>query len=150
MILHRLSKCKYVSDLSGEGGRLYGGRWHSKGTPVLYMASSKSLALLEVLVHLPITLLPDKFCMAVFDVPDNSIYELKDSDLPSNWKEIQHQKNVQQLGDAFVRKADYLMLKVPSVIIHGEYNYLINTSHPKISKVKLIETDIFTFDERLI
>lgn len=150
MVLYRLSKCKYSTDLSGEGARRYGGRWHSKGVSVVYMASSKSLALLEVLVHLPVALFPDDFCMATFELPENSIHELKPEVLPDNWKQIQHQENIQQIGNAFVKEKDKFLLKVPSVIVKDEYNYLLNPTHRDMKKVKLLHTEIFTFDSRLI
>src|SRR5262250_1018825 len=36
---------------SGRGGELYGGRWNSKGTPMVYASESIALAALETLVH---------------------------------------------------------------------------------------------------
>src|SRR5690606_13751278 len=98
MILYRLSKFNYADDLSGTGARLYGARWNSIGVPMVYFASSRSLALLEVLVHLPPTLIPENFCMSVFQVPDNFM-EFKSSQLPQNWKEMEYQANIQKIGD---------------------------------------------------
>ena len=53
MIVFRLAKKQYTHKLSGEGAELYGGRWNSVGTPMLYTSESRSLALLELAVHLP-------------------------------------------------------------------------------------------------
>lgn len=39
----RIAKSEYVEDLSGEGARLYGGRWNRKGTPVVYLADIRAL-----------------------------------------------------------------------------------------------------------
>ena len=49
----RLVSPQYVDNaFDGEGARRYGGRWNSKGTSIVYAASSLALAALEMLVHL--------------------------------------------------------------------------------------------------
>ncbi|HTH19992.1 MAG TPA: RES domain-containing protein, partial [Candidatus Udaeobacter sp.] len=40
------------SAFTGEGARIYGGRWNSRGTAVIYVSEHESLAALELLVHL--------------------------------------------------------------------------------------------------
>ena len=70
MEVFRISKCKYIHDLSGNGAMLYGGRWNSKGYPVIYASGSRSLAALEVLVHLSRNNLTDDFCIACISIPD--------------------------------------------------------------------------------
>jgi RES domain-containing protein len=82
MILYRIAKCNYAGDLSGTGARLYGGRWNSEGKPMLYTASSRALAVLEVLVHLSPLLVPNNFCLVEIEVPENSIYTLTPDLLP--------------------------------------------------------------------
>jgi len=149
MILYRLSKYNYADDLSGTGARLFGARWNSIGVPMVYFASSKSLALLEVLVHLPPTLIPDNFCMSVFQVPDNFI-EFKAEQLPENWKEMEYQTNIQKIGDGFIKSKSNLLCKVPSIIINDEYNFLLNPLHPLAHKVKFLERQPFSFDTRLL
>ena len=50
----RLIKAKHADEaFAGEGARLWGGRWNSKGVRVVYTAASLSLATLEVMVHTP-------------------------------------------------------------------------------------------------
>lgn len=149
MILYRLSKNSYANDLSGAGARIYGSRWNSIGMPMVYFASSKSLALLEVLVHLPPMLIPDDFCMSTYQIPDDFI-ELKADILPQNWKELGNQPNIQKIGDRFVKSKSNLLCKVPSVIIQDEYNYLLNPLHPLASKAKLLKKEPFSFDARLL
>src|SRR6266568_7787159 len=39
------------SDLSGEGGRIASGRWHTEGSPIVYLTESPASAMLERLVH---------------------------------------------------------------------------------------------------
>jgi RES domain-containing protein len=150
MILYRISNCNYAGDLSGTGARLYGGRWNSEGKSMLYTASSRALAVLEVLVHLPPLLIPDNFCLVEIEIPENSIYTLDPALLPANWRDIPPPVTLRQLGDDFLKKREYLLMKVPSSIVPAEYNYLINPLHPAASAVKLTNTETFSFDERLL
>lgn len=149
MDLFRLGNCKFSSDLSGEGSRLFGGRWNSVGVPVVYFATSRALALLEVLVHLPPNLLPDNFCMSVFEI-DAIFEELKIDELPNNWNIYPFPKKIQLLGDVYFKKEKSFLLKVPSAIIDGEFNIIMNVNHPKLKDVILKNTSNFNFDSRLL
>lgn len=150
MILYRIAKCTYVNDLSGAGARLYGGRWNSIGKPMIYLASTRSLAVLEVLVHLSPTTFPDDFCIAEIEVPDDSVKELPIKKLPSNWQDILPPTELKKIGDDFLKQQEDLLLKVPSAIVAEEYNYLLNPLHPAMSKAKLIKQLPFNFDQRLV
>ena len=150
MVLYRISNCNYAGDLSGTGARLYGGRWNSEGKSMLYTASSRALAALEVLVHLPPLLVPNNFCLTEIEVPENSIYTLDLVLLPANWRDISPPITLRQLGDEFLKKCEKLVMKVPSSIVPAEYNYLLNPLHPEASKAKVINREPFSFDERLL
>ena len=150
MILYRIAKCTYVTDLSGAGARLYGGRWNSVGRSMVYMASTRALAVLEVLVHLSPAIFPGDFCIAEFEVPDTNILNLDVSELPESWQDASAPVGLKQLGDSFLKQQQYLLMKVPSAIVPQEFNYLINPLHPEASKIKLIKQQPFNFDERLI
>lgn len=149
MLLYRIAKCTYINDLSGTGARLYGGRWNSIGKPVVYMASSRSLAVLEVLVHLPPALIPTDFCQVTFEVPDD-VQVLNLKNLPPNWQEYPEPSILKAMGDAFIKANKHLLLKVPSAVVTQEFNYLLNPAHPAMQEVKLVERQPFNFDERLI
>jgi RES domain-containing protein len=41
------------------------------------------------------------------------------------------------------------VLKVPSAVVPGEYNFLLNPNHKYFQKVKILNIESFTFDERL-
>jgi RES domain-containing protein len=150
MVLYRIVKCGYADDLSGTGARLYGGRWNSEGKPAIYLASSRSLAVLEVLVHLPPLMIPDDYCLVEIEVPDNSIKQISVNDLPDNWKDISPPTALKQMGDDFLKKQAYLLMKMPSSIVSQEHNYLLNTQHPGMKKVKILKKELFNFDERLV
>jgi len=150
MILYRIVKCNYARDLSGTGARLYGGRWNSEGKPAVYLASSGSLAVLEVLVHLPPLMIPDDFCLVEIEVPDNSISQIAIEGLPENWKDISPPVALKEIGDDFLKKQTFLLLKMPSSIVPMEYNYLLNPLYPGIKKVKIVKSEPFDFDSRLV
>jgi RES domain-containing protein len=150
MVLYRIVKCNYADDLSGTGARLYGGRWNSEGKPTIYLASSRSLAVLEVLVHLPPLMIPDNYCLVEIEVPDNSITRISINDLPDNWKDISPPIALRQTGDEFLKKQEHLLMQVPSSIVPMEFNYLLNPHHQAMKKVKILTKEPFDFDERLV
>ncbi len=150
MILYRLGKCAYAGDLSGTGARLYGGRWNSIGKAAVYMASSRALAVLEVLVHIPPGLLPADYCIATVEVPEDNVLSLAVDQLPDGWNEYPEPVQLKQLGDQFLDEGKYLLLKVPSAIVNEEFNFILNPQHPLVNRVKLLKKNTFAFDNRLL
>ena len=149
MDLFRLGACRYSGNLNGEGARIFGGRWNAEGVPAVYFASSRSLAVLEVLVHLPTGLLPDNFCMSKFAV-DVPFTEFKANDLPAKWQSYPFIKKTQLLGSQFFKENKSLLLKVPSAIVDGDFNYIANPLHPDIKRIEFLEKVSFSFDDRLL
>ena len=148
MVLYRITR-KNFADLIGNGSRLYGGRWNSEGLPAVYLASSRSLAILESLVHLVATNIPDDLCIMVVDVPDNMM-EVGADILPKGWESYDNQYALKQIGDSFLLKKEKLLLKVPSAIVKQEFNFLFNPLHENAGKAKIIDTEDFSFDIRLL
>lgn len=149
MIVYRLSRSKYSNDLSGKGAELAGGRWNSKGIPMIYTSQNISLCMAEVAVHVPLGIIPVDYELITLEIPDDEILELKKSKLPEDWRVTLMQNDTQKFGDAFFKKAEKLILKVPSVIVKGEFNFLINPNHKNSKKVKIKKIEPFVFDERL-
>ena len=150
MILYRIGDCNYVNDLSGTGTRIFGGRWSSKGKPGVYLASSRALAVLEVLVHLQPLFIPDNFCLAEIEVPEDSIEQANTGNLPPNWKDVSPPVEIKEIGDNFLRDKKHLMLQLPSAIVPAEFNFLVNPMHKDMQKIKVIKQEAFSFDERLV
>jgi RES domain-containing protein len=150
MILYRIVKCEYADDLSGMGARLFGGRWSSEGRVAVYLASSRSLAVLEVLVHLPPLMIPDDYCLIEIELPDNNITHINIENLPPDWKDISPPMDLKQIGDNFLKQQKHLLLQLPSVVVPAEYNFLLNPLHKDIKKVKILKKQPFNFDERLV
>ena len=149
MLLYRLTRCIYANDLSGLGARLYGGRWNSEGRSVIYLASSRSLAVLEALVHLRPKDIPDDYCMATIEAPDD-IIEIDERRLPKGWQEVEDMDALKQVGNVFLYEKKSLLMKVPSAIVGMEYNFLLNPTHPDARKVKVKNVKPFSFDSRLL
>lgn len=149
MRVYRLSGAHHGDDLSGKGAELYGGRWNNKGLPMLYTASSRALCVVEILVHTPAGNLPKGYRMIELEIPDTSVKILKTKELPHNWNRYSPAPATQAIGDAFLRKAKYLCLKVPSAAVQGDHNVLINPRHPLFAKVKRMKSEDFAFDDRL-
>lgn len=149
MNVYRLSRSKYAESLDGRGAELAGGRWNSKGIPVVYTAEHISLCMAEVAVHLPLGILPADYNLVTLEIPDEEIHTLEKDVLPEGWRTIFTIDQTRTIGDSFFTERSKMVLKVPSVVVQGEFNYLINPLHPKIKKVKIIKNQPFNFDERL-
>lgn len=150
MEVYRISKCAYINDLNGTGARLYGGRWNSPGHAIVYTAGSRALSALEVLVHIPLKNIVQDFCIATLQIPDNiAIKVLTKYDLPSGWQSLAPSPELQCIGDEWIDTAKYAVLRIPSVVIADEYNYLINPLHPDAENITIVNTQPFVFDQRL-
>ena len=114
----------------------------------LCFIQEKVIALLEAIVHTPPMLVPD-LDILTFEIPDDSITEIKIEDLPRNWIDYPAPSILAKLGQDWVAKGNTIALKVPSCVIHSACNYILNCRHSDYSKVKLIEHKDFHFDSRL-
>lgn len=148
MIVFRLAKAIYAPDLSGRGAEMAGGRWNSKGIPMLYTSTSRALCLVEIAVHVPLGVLPTGYELVMIQLPEKSIQMLDQAQLPSDWKSSPPIAATRTIGDAFIQAREHLALQVPSAVVQDEYNVLINPLHPDIRLVKIIRQEPFHFDQR--
>ncbi len=137
------------TDLSGIGGTITAGRWHHKGQPVVYLADSPATALLEVLVHFEMGIdeLPDRFTLLRVEFPPTASETSIEQQLPENWHQQQHL--TRSLGSQWLSEGSALLLKVPTVIVPHNSNYLFNPRHPEASLAKLA-VEQFPLDPRLV
>lgn len=148
MIIYRICNSQYSDDLSGTGAKLYGARWNTKGTPMLYTAEHISLAVLELLVHSQFKHFTISLDLISIQLPASfKAAEISVKKIKANWEN--DADYTQFIGDEFVRNKQDLVLKVPSAIIQEECNFLVNPLHPDFKKVKILETRSFKPDERL-
>lgn len=151
MELYRIAQEKYADDLSGNGAKLFGGRWNSEGLFALYTSSSRSLALLETLAHTPAKMLDLKVYMLItLSLPDNTRLETLDkSKLSPGWDAPDTRLITKRIGDEFLKRKGSLLLAVPSVLMPEENNYLVNVLHADMKKMKIIFKRRIYFDARL-
>ena len=148
MLLYRIAEEQFAADLSGEGARLYGGRWNPKGVPMIYAAESVALAALEVLVRLAT---PKHYCRVIYEIPDTaSVEKITVAELPPNWLLPHPNPQLIELGRRWAQGRNTLLLKVPSAVVRGEgWNYLINPFHPEFPSVTIADASPFEYDFRL-
>jgi RES domain-containing protein len=152
MEVYRIAQEKYATDLSGNGAKLYGGRWNSEGIVALYTSSSRSLALLETLAHTNAALLAEKiYLLVTLSVPASLKPEIIALDkLPRDWDSRDQLTGTQRAGDLFLQKQKSLLLAVPSVLMPEEFNYVLNPLHPDMRKLKITHQRRMRFDKRAI
>ena len=150
LTLYRLVATRWAATaLSGEGARLYGGRWNSIGYPLVYLSSSRSLCALESLVHLT-SLGSRKKQFSFLEVSiAKSMVQTLSVPLPTDWRLEPPVTSTMQLGDNWLQKGSSLALQVPSAVIPEESNYLLNPLHKDFSQITLSDPLKFRFDERL-
>ena len=148
---YRITRTKYVATaFDGEGARLYGGRWNSVGTRMTYLAGSRSLATLEVLVHTEDTSTLEGFYSIIpVTFPEELVLKVAENELPGEWFSEEPIAETQIYGDNWVREGRSAILEVPSAVTHEERNFLINPAHPDFGRIVTGTAIPFRFDPRL-
>ncbi|HEX5024410.1 MAG TPA: RES family NAD+ phosphorylase [Agriterribacter sp.] len=147
--VYRISKCMYIDDLNGTGAAKYPGRWHSKGTYMLYTAATPALALLESVVHISGIPAQD-YCMLCLEIPDDNILIISEKSLPNNWYNNPFPSSLAQIGDRFIQQNEYFALQLPSAIMPEDCNILINPNHKDFGKVNVVYKRSIPIDRRLL
>jgi len=151
MRVYRLIRARWVSQaLTGEGARRYGSRWNPKGVPMIYTASTLSLAALETLVHFAIDTAPVDYVALTIRVPSDAIERVAPNELPPDWNVTPAPASCQELGARWARQSKSLGLAVPSAVVPSETNILLNPLHPDFPEVVLEKQEPFLFDSRLL
>lgn len=144
----RICRRRYAA-ASGEGARLYGGRWNSRGVRVVYASASLALAAVETFVNLEPNLRPADLVSIEGEIPGAvEIVTLDVKALPPNWRETRDE-SLRQFGDDWIRDGRSAALLVPSAFIRGEWNVLLNPAHRAFSKILFRDPEPFEFDARM-
>lgn len=153
MFVYRISKEEYIHDLSGIGSGLYGGRWNPKGIRILYTSGTIALAYVEFLVHNYHLLRQTNVCMAKIHIPEPMDFKIIEmNNLSPRWHTKPHDmRETQDMGKQFADEGKFHVLKVPSAIIPGEFNYLLNPEHIRHNKIQIKEIiQPLQYDPRLL
>lgn len=147
----RIVKRKLASEaFSGEGARLYGGRWNSPGVPAVYTAQSRSLAALEILVHLESPELLSHYVVFEVSLDEAMVIAMPESKLPHDWQTEPPPRELRAIGDSWAAARASAVLQVPSAIIPEESLFLLNPLHEDFSKLAIGELLPFRMDPRLL
>lgn len=149
MVVYRIGSSKYARDLSGEGARLYGGRWNHKLTPCLYCSANRSLAILEYSVNVNIDLIPRSLSITCLEIPEENILKIDVDRLPGNWRDSPAPASTRDFGTALLKANEFLIIQIPSVVIPEEFNYLVNPLHPASRLVNIMEVKDCVYDLRI-
>jgi RES domain-containing protein len=121
---------------TGEGARLFGGRWNSCGTPMIYAAAHISTALLEIsvldrLLQAPYVIVPATIPAAI----KRSTIQVEQ--LPTNWRQQTGNETLRRLGDDWQKSMASAVLVVPSAIVPQESLYLLNPKHNDFGHIRV-------------
>ena len=142
----RVWRISNFADLSGEGGLLIEGRWHFRGTPIVYCTDHPSTALLEILVHATRYTVPDYYQLLEIEVPND--IETFAPTIAMNWD--RDADETRRIGARFIAEGIFALMNVPSVIMPKARNFLLNPAHADAGQIRIVETYRYPFDSRLI
>jgi RES domain-containing protein len=141
MYLWRISK---FADLTGNGCALRSGRWHQRGTPVVYCSDHPSTALLEVLVHVDFEEFPASYTLLKIACPDDLAVQAIDSEAVDFADLVE----TQTFGNSLLRQSNTCLFSVPSVVMPEARNVLINPQHKAASQIRIETIATYPLDQR--
>jgi RES domain-containing protein len=146
----RITKRKHARNaFTREGAREFGGRWNNPGTAIVYTAQSQSLAALEMLVHLDSSELLQKYVLIGVEFEPSLIRPVEPAVLPRHWRSDPAPPEVRSVGDDWVLAGTSAVLQVPSALVPGENNFLLNPEHKDFARLRFGKPLAFRFDRRL-
>jgi RES domain-containing protein len=146
----RMVKGRHASSaFDGEGARRFGGRWNSPGTVAVYASESRALAMLEVLAGIGTVGVLASYVLIGVRFAESLVRILDPEALPEGWRAYPPPAAAQRVGDAWIRGATSPVLRVPSVLVPKESNYLLNPLHPDFGRLKIARPELVAIDPRL-
>jgi len=143
LTLWRLYRRAHGNGLDGIGGLYAEGRWHRRGSPIVYFGSNAAIVVLERLAHLDPEVLPDDLILGQFAA--NVSVERSAATV-----DIQDLAQAQATGEAFLKSGAACVLIVPSIIVPEETSVVLNPLHHQAKSLELVAEREFRFDSRLL
>jgi len=150
MLIYRICRAEFATEFKASG---LASRWNYDGQRVLYASATRSLAALEQLANRSGLILNVPYSVMIIEVPDSihSFRAISQEMLSSDWRRFSGYGRLQNFGADWYRRVESLVLRVPSVLIPQEYNYLIHTLHPDFgTQVRLVGVEAFDWDSRFV
>jgi len=146
----RIVKQKHASAaFSGEGARLFEGRWNSAGVRMVYCSEHLSLATLEILVHVQPLIMRDRFRAFRVTWDEAMMIAIDERRLPKGWNLQPPGAASKKIGDDWIKSGRSAVLALPSVIVPVERTFLLNPKHSDFRKIKIKNLGTFALDSRL-
>ena len=138
-----------ADDLSGMGAKLTGGRWNSKGVPMVYCSASIALATLETVHYLRAGTLPFNRFLVRIEVPE-ALWQASQilAPIPGGWDAIPAGLSASRAGGQWSAAGNTALLVVPSVIVPDECNILINSRHRDAAAITASTVRRWHYDPR--
>jgi RES domain-containing protein len=147
----RLTRAEYgATAFSGIGSALRAGRWHLIGRPLVYAATSPSLALLETMANVDRQgLMESRYVVLRVRVPGELVEQLDADALPADWQAWPHAVSTQRVGTRWFEERRSVVLVVPSAVVPHDTNVLLNPQNPEWSRVAVGDPEPFPVDLRI-
>jgi RES domain-containing protein len=133
---------------SGAGAAEFPGRWNSAGRKMVYCGATRALAAMEILVHVEekAALRQGAFVAISVEIPDDLVFVPKA--LPRDWRHTPVLPGSRKFGDKFLDGGRYPAMRVPSVVVLGEFNFVLNPLQTRFRELKIGRPEAFSFDPR--
>ncbi len=153
-VAYRIAKSKFSGSheemFSGIGAAMYGGRWNTQGNHMAYASECRALATLEISVHLKSIPILAAYSVCQIVIPDGLCEEVAAEDLPDEWDAMAvNPLAAQAWGDLWLEFGKTCVVKVPSVIMPMEWNYLLNPEHEQFKEIDWGVIEPHLFDTRI-
>jgi RES domain-containing protein len=134
---------------SGAGAAEFPGRWNSAGRKMVYCATTRALAAMEILANVEEKSILRKasFVAIEVEIPDGLIFLPRT--LPDDWRRTPVPPDTRKFGDKFLDGGRHPAMRVPSVVVLGEFNFVLNPLQAGFADLKIGRPEIFQFDPRV-